>query len=178
MAPTDAIDTIHMNNSFDLDYNTCAICLEGSLAETYLLEAIAPEVVCDKLYSVLHWTDDPDNVGHETDPGITFWRPMTHPGPKSKEYPNGKIAPELEQQLWRIAEEFTGRSYERNPLEEPLPSPLTRTSPCNSPLRSYRCPLGVSADGLRWRCDGCRLLGKHLRSRLLRLLHWQREGRR
>ena len=64
---------------------------------------------------------------------------MAHPGPKSKEYPHGKIAPELEQQLWRIAEEFTGRSYERNPLEESLPSPLklTPTSPCNSPLRSY-----------------------------------------
>ena len=89
----------------------------GTLVETYLLEAISPEVVCDKFYSVLHWTDDPDDVGEATHPGITFWRPLTHPGPKTEQYPHGKIAPEMEQKLWDIAQEFTGKSYERNPLE-------------------------------------------------------------
>jgi len=42
---------------------------------------------------------------------------LSHPGPKSDHYPHGKIAPELEQKLWEIAGEFTGKSYERNPLE-------------------------------------------------------------
>jgi hypothetical protein len=89
----------------------------GSLSETYLLEALAPKVLRDKLYSVLHWVDDPNDTGKATHPGITFWRPLAHPGEKTVDHPYGVIDPAMEKKIWDLANANMNKNYERNPVE-------------------------------------------------------------
>lgn len=47
---------------------------------------------------------------------IRFWRPLKHPDMSDPtNFPNGKIAPELEKKMFELAVQFQGVSYERVP---------------------------------------------------------------
>jgi len=86
----------------------------GGPNDVFLLEALSNGVLLDRLYSVMHWVDDPNNTKQTTDPGVMFWRPMRHPGPASRKYPWGTIDPKIEEKIWILANEMKGRAYEKN----------------------------------------------------------------
>jgi len=67
----------------------------GRAHEVYIIEALHPKVEISYLKDIM------DMITSYDGEGVMYWRPLVHPGPKTAQYPNGKISDVLERKMFQ-----------------------------------------------------------------------------